>query len=390
VWNTFVDSLWFVFTESGLWLLVGFLIAGAVHAFVPAKLLLDQLGKPGLGSIAKAAAFGLPLPLCSCSVIPVAAGLRQGGAGKGASAAFTISTPQTGEESIPITWALFGPVFALTRPVVAVVTAFAAGVLIDRFAGDDRESDTSSDGGDLRGDSCCHSKPEPVSSCCSSQQAEAPKEDSGSCCSHETKQSGRPTYLIGSRLVEMLRYAFVTLPVDLAPWLALGLVGAAVIGAFVPADWVAEFASNQFLQMGAMLVLGVPLYICATSSTPLAFGLVAAGLSPGAALVLLLVGPATNVATILWVLKDLGARALGIYLSVIAATAIAAGLLFNAALSGFVQIADEGFHGGHEAGLLDGTFAIGLGVLLVTALFLRYIAPMFAMGQQPESVAPEH
>lgn len=384
MWNSFVDSLWFVFTESGLWLLVGFLIAGAVHAFVPARLLLDQLGRPGLGSIAKAAAFGLPLPLCSCSVIPVAAGLRQGGAGKGASAAFTISTPQTGEESIPITWALFGPVFALTRPVVAVVTAFAAGVLIDRFAGDDHDSGAAGDGGDSHAGNYCHNKPEPGPSCCSSDQPEAPEQDSAGCCSHEREQTGTTSRSVGSRLVEMLRYALVTLPVDLAPWLAMGLVGAALIGAFVPADWVAEFASNQFLQMGAMLVLGVPLYICATSSTPLAFGLVAAGLSPGAALVLLLVGPATNVATILWVLKDLGARALAIYLSVIAATAIAAGVLFNALLGGLVDVAEEGFHGAHEAGTLAGVFAVGLAALLLFALFIRFVAPRFAIRRQPE------
>jgi len=173
----------------------------------------------------------------------------------------------------------------------------------------------------------------------------------------------------------MLKYAFVTLPTDLAPWLVLGLGGAAFIGAVVPPGWIAEAASNELLQMLSMLLVGVPLYICATASTPLAFGLVAAGLSPGAALVLLLAGPATNVATMVWVYKDLGGRALAIYLGVIAVVAMAAGVVFNAFFSGFVQLAESVSSEGHEVGAIAWVGAVALAVLLLAALCIRYVVP---------------
>ena len=214
----FLDELWGVLIDSGVWLVLGLLISGCVHAFIPAGFVQRHLAGKGAGATARASLLGVPLPLCSCSVIPVAASLRRAGAGKGPTAAFAISTPQTGEESIPLTWALLGPVFAITRPIVAVVTAFTAGLLIDRFAGEGSMSPAAAP----EGGCCGGSSPEPARTpaCCASSQpatltvGESDKEPSW-----------------GDRIGTARRHGFGTLLLDLAPWLAVGLVMAAAVSA---------------------------------------------------------------------------------------------------------------------------------------------------------------
>lgn len=378
--TVFLSELWMILRESALWLIVGFAIAGIVHALVPREWMLRHLSGRGIAPVVKASLLGIPLPLCSCSVIPVAAGLRRQGASKGASAAFAISTPQTGEESIPITWALFGPVYAFARPVVAVLTGLIAGLLIDLTSTPDNPAPNPEPGTGLPSDpgaipfsitnadeaaqavervdaaaappaaGCCSTPPPPPpppptqgGSCCQSQPASS---SSSSCCSSEPAPppssccANKPTRGPSKARVA-LTHGFRTMPVDLALWLAIGLLLAALIGAFVPESFFTQHAGDGMLPKLAMLLVGIPLYICATSSTPLAWTLVAAGLSPGAALVLLLSGPATNPATMSWVIKDLGLRALAIYLGVIAVLALSAGILFDAALARFVHIADS-------------------------------------------------
>ncbi len=335
----FGADLWHILVESGVWLLVGLLIAGLVHAFVPRAWFMRHLGGRGTGAVVKASLLGIPMPLCSCSVIPVAAGLRSQGAGKGASAAFAISTPQTGEESIPLTWALFGPVFALARPVIAVVTGLIAGVAINVVEG----------------------------------AVEGEEGDQPSAIRDQQEEEGEQKS-VGEKLGVAWHHGFVTMLVDLAPWLAVGLVLAAAIGAAVPAGWIAEHVGTGLWPKVAMLFVGIPLYICATSSTPLAWSLVAAGLSPGAAIVLLLSGPATNVATMSWVIKDLGVKALVVYLLAIAAVSLGAGVLFDAYFAGMVTIAPAAGaheHAGSAWGLVQmmgaGAFSAGL----VWALWVR-------------------
>ncbi len=375
--TSFFNELWMILTESSLWLLFGFLLAGVVHVLVPREWMFKHLGGKGIVPLIKASLLGIPLPLCSCAVIPVAAGLRKQGASKGASAAFAISTPQTGEESIPLTWGLFGPVFALARPIIAVITGLVAGILIDLTHRNEHDADIQDSAADSIEDpnaiglsitnpdeasaavakiekretgSCCSSTPKPAEgSCCSSK----PKQSTSSCCSSKseptadsccsskkpkaepaeesccssTPQKTKLGFIGGTR--ESFRYGFAVMLVDLAIWLSIGLVMAAVIGAAVPPGWFEEHIGSGIVPKLVMLLVGIPLYICATSSTPLAFSLVVAGLSPGAALVLLLSGPATNVATMSWLIKDLGMKALVIYLGVIAGIALAAGIIFD-------------------------------------------------------------
>ncbi|MBZ0171756.1 MAG: permease, partial [Phycisphaerales bacterium] len=350
----------------------------------------------------KASLLGIPLPLCSCSVIPIAAGLRGSGASKGASAAFAISTPQTGEESIPLTWALFGPVYALARPVVAVATAFVAGVLIDRFVSDEtaanrREESPSHSCCSIppaavkkpccheppsEASSCCGPKPRvgnsAVSSCCEPERPAAGEADT--CCAENTTEqsccaqsNGSPGQGFAAKGGEVLRYGFGTLLRDLAPWLASGLLLSALIAAAVPVGWIESNIGTGFVPMLLMLVVGLPLYVCATSTTPLAYTLVVAGLSPGAAMVLLLAGPATNAATMSWVVKDLGVRALVIYLATIAVFAVAGGWAFDALLGGTIRLAEQGVAMDHSAlSLVQGGGAGAFVVLLVLALVERY------------------
>tara|TARA_R110002072_G_scaffold42064_4_gene117539 strand:- start:103977 stop:105260 length:1284 start_codon:yes stop_codon:yes gene_type:complete len=365
--DSFFHELWVILVESSLWLLVGFAMAGAIHAIVPRQWMLKHLSGGGFWPVAKASLLGIPLPLCSCSVIPVAAGLRSQGASKGASAAFAISTPQTGEESIPITWALFGPVYAITRPIVAVITGLVAGLLIDltgkeptKTAAENPESRPprdpnatslsivnaddagavveSVDSRNTPAKSCCSSKmpepAEPVSSCCSTPQTA----ETSSCCSSTPAQ---PNTSLGEKIKIGIKHGFGTMVIDLAGWLTFGLIVAALIAALLPVDWFAENLGTGITPKLLMLLIGIPLYICATSSTPLAFAMVAAGLTPGAALVMLLSGPATNVATMSWLIKDLGLRALIIYLGTIASIALLAGVLFDAFFLSFVNIADS-------------------------------------------------
>jgi uncharacterized protein len=362
--TAFLEELWMILTESSVWLVLGFLLAGVVHVLVPREWMLKHLGGKGIVPILKASLLGIPLPLCSCSVIPVAAGLRKQGASKGASAAFAISTPQTGEESIPLTWALFGPVFAFARPIIAVITGLTAGLLIDLTHRNEEhidDEDTIDDPGAIglsitnasdasvvvesvesKGTgSCCSSKPQQTASCCSAEP-----QASESCCSSAPATTSRG--FIGG-VSETFRYGFAVMLVDLVVWLTAGLLMAALIGALVPQGWIEENVGQGILPMLLMLVVGIPLYICATSSTPFAFGLVVAGLSPGAALVLLLSGPATNVATMSWMLKDLGAKALVIYLATIAIIALTCGMLFDAFFKHMVTLADLNQH--HEHGI---------------------------------------
>lgn len=415
------DALWALLLDSGLWLIVGFLMAGVMHAVVPKGFLERHLSGRGPWPILKASLLGIPLPLCSCSVIPVAAGLRRGGASRGASAAFAISTPQTGEESIPLTWALFGPVYALTRPVVAMITAFIAGSLIESFGGARRalgpasaaRSCGCSDGEQAKpahaccggavaelpkpAHSCCGGTAAPNSECgceseskscgCEPQDSAAPAKSCG--CSGDHRHGSKPQHNCGSahaaaeqrsawdRVQAGWRHGFVTMPIDLAPWLGIGFVLAALVTAIIPQGWIESNIGTGLLPMLIMLLIGIPLYICATSSTPLAYSLVVAGLSPGAALVLLLAGPATNVATITWALKDLGTKATVIYLGTIAVVAVAAGWVFDAFLTGTVQLGESaGLTTHSEMGVVYAVGAVLFVSLLGWALTMRVARSM--------------
>ena len=255
-----------------------------------------HLGGRGFWQVFKAAIFGVPLPLCSCGVIPVAASLRRHGASAAATTSFLISTPQTGVDSIMVTLSLLGPVFAVFRPVVAFLSGILGGVLVNIFGYDKGAP--------------AEERPACTAECCSGAE------------NH------------GGGLLRAVRYGFLTLPRDIHKALIVGILIAGAISAAVPDDFFAGVLGGGILSMLVMMAVGIPVYVCATASVPIAAALMMKGISPGAALVFLMTGPATNAATITTVWKIMGRRIAGIYLASVAASALAAGLILDALFRG--------------------------------------------------------
>ena len=283
--QNFFTSLLNVVCEMAPYLLLGFLIAGMLHVFVPQKFYSKYLSRNNKLSVLWAALLGIPLPLCSCGVIPTAIGLRNEKASKGAIAPFLIATPQTGIDSILATFSLMGLGFAIVRPVTALITGVCGGLLVNRLVrNDDVYNETTS------------------------------------ACQVES----------GSRIWRVLKYAYYDMIRDIGLRLVIGLVVAALIQVVVPDEFFLSFGSQPLLQMLVILAIAVPMYICSTGSIPVAAALMMKGLSPGAALVMLMAGPAVNLASILVVHKSLGRRFTSVYLLTIVGYYILFGLLLNA------------------------------------------------------------
>ncbi len=293
--NVLLES-WHVLVEAGPYVLFGFFVAGLLKAFVPDSFMANHLGGDSVGSVVKAAVIGVPLPLCSCGVLPAALGMRKQGASKGATTAFMISTPETGVDSMAVTYALIDPIMTIIRPIAASITAIFAGVLVNAFP----EKETA---------------PPPMSGILKQMPKDAhdhSHEQSGCGCSDGGCEVNTHQTIYGKFMFGM-EYAFGEMISDIGRWLLVGVVIAGIISAAMPADALNDFVGTGFLSYLVMLVVALPLYVCATASTPIAASLLLKGLSPGAALVFLLAGPATNGATITVMLKTLGKRAAGLY-----------------------------------------------------------------------------
>ncbi len=292
--------------EMSPYLLLGFFFAGLLHAFVPGVVYSRYLSGHGFRSVIYAAMLGVPLPLCSCGVLPTAMSLKKEGASKGATVAFLIATPETGVDSIAATYSLMGLPFAIIRPIAAFLTSLFAGVLVNKFDKTEPEAEKES---------------EPEHSCCCHHEEKQPEPEHSCCCHNEEKHS--------NRLVEALRYGFIDMMGDIGKWLVVGLVVAGLITVFVPNEFFEVFKDNTFLSMLLVLCIAIPMYICATGSIPIAVALIMKGLTPGAALVLLMAGPACNVASMLVLGKRLGKKTLLLYLFAIITGAIVAGCIID-------------------------------------------------------------
>lgn len=354
-----------IFYEGSLYILLGFLIAGLLHEFLPADLIARHLGREDPRSVATAALLGAPIPLCSCGVLPASAALRRKGAAKSPTMSFLVSTPETGVDSIALTYGLFGGVMAVVRPLVAVATAMLAGLLSMRVPGGDEplsESDLGALG--LHEHAHAHRRSGGPPSDPEARPAKGPRPKKGRATGRMTAEEW------GRRLDQAIRYGFVTLFDDLAFWLLLGLGLTGVLSATLPDDFFSATLGldRGLLPMLLVILAGVPLYLCASASTPVAAALVAKGLSPGAALVFLLVGPATNAATIAVVGRLLGGRRLRIYLGAIIAVALVAGLLLDLLAADVVRRATAEAFGGQESDVLSALkvmTALGFSALLL-------------------------
>lgn len=330
-----LHSLLFMLNEMSPYVLLGFLIAGLMHAFVPQRTFARHLSGRGFGTVVKSALIGVPLPLCSCGVLPAAIAMHRNGASKAASTSFLISTPQTGVDSIAATWSLLGPAFAVLRPLAALATAVLGGAAVGRS---EKEPAADIRTGEAAG------------------RATGPQSLSGKCR-------------------EALRYGFVDLAGSIGGWLVAGLIVAALITVYVPADFFSALGDRPLLSMIAVLIIAVPMYVCATGSIPIALSLVAKGLSPGTAFVLLMAGPAANFASFTLIAREMGRRAAVTYLVSIILGAVAFGLAIDYLLParwfamGPARIAAGCAHG---FSLFPSLCSGLLAVLLGTAIVRRY------------------
>ncbi len=351
----YVLSFWSVFTTMAPWLLFGFFVAGLVGLFFSSEQIKRHLSGAGFKPILKAVLIGIPLPLCSCGTIPVAATLRKEGASKGATGAFLIATPQTGVDSIVVTFSMLGWVFGLIRPFLALVTGLAGGSLIQKATGHEIETAAPEKPSESSVKSCCcHKEEAPVKSCCSNQSE-------GALMGEKRAARG---FL--SSVGYIFSFGFLQMLSSVKGSLFLGIAIAALAQQFLPENLGADYIKgNYFYEFGVIALLSIPIYVCSTASVPIAATLMLKGISPGAALVFLVLGPAVNAATVTTMFKILGARAGIIYLAVIATGSILMGLLLN--LSGMELMPTQFFmHSMHETHWLS-----HLSGILLAALMLR-------------------
>ncbi len=295
-----ITESWLVLGQMAPYLLFGFLVAGVLSVCISPAWVERRLGGRGLRPVLTASLFGVPLPLCSCGVIPVSASIRRHGASRAATTAFLLSTPQTGVDSIAVTYALLGPVFAIFRPVAALLTGLLGGFLVHVFG----EADETARGEESKPDAC--------------QEA---------CCEDGHEHNA---------LLRALRYGFVTLPRDIGLSLAIGIAIAGAMSVFVSPGQLHLYMGGGILSVLLLMAAGVPVYVCATASVPIAAGFMHMGASPGAALAFLITGPATNAATLTTVWRVMGRRTAALYLFTVIASAILCGLL----LDGLVPMAE--------------------------------------------------
>ena len=270
------------------YLILGMLTAGLISIFIDSRLVLKHIGSKNFSSVFKSTLLGIPIPLCSCGVIPVAATLRESGASKGSTVSFLVSTPQTGVDSILLTYGMLGPVFALFRPIAAFISGLFSGIVINQFDHEEHH----------------HSSKTSVS---------IDKEES-----------------LINRIIDGLKYGFFSLPSDIVKPLVQGLLVAAAIALFIPPNFIAEyFSSNNYIALIMMLLVSLPFYVCAPASIPIAVALMGKGVSAGAIFVFLMAGPATNASSIVVIKNILGSKTMYQYVILISITAIFFGLILD-------------------------------------------------------------
>lgn len=323
---------WNILAEFAPYLLIGFSIAGLLHYCIPPKLIINQLGKSNVYSVFKAAILGIPLPLCSCSVIPVASSIRKIGASRGATISFLSSTPQTGVDSLLATYGLFGGVFTAIKLTVALLCGLVSGILVDIF--------------------------------CKHKEGSTPEQNNHD--SHHAPPKNKS-------IAASLRYFFVELPLDLYKPLLVGIFIAGLINNFLPSDFFTGTFSSGLVAFIGITLISLPLYVCAVESLPLAFAFLSAGISPGAVLVFLIVGPASNSATILATLKIIGKQATVIYITTLVIIAWSAGYLTNLFLD--IEMNDFKEHHTHLSiwNHISATVLLGyfLSAVLCESIFFR-------------------
>jgi len=364
VFSELLVASWETFVTMAPYLLFGFFVAGFLSQWLNAERLSRWVAGDDLRSVGVASVLGAPLPLCSCSVVPVAASLRRAGAGKGATSAFLVATPETGVDSISVTYGLLDPLMTVVRPLASVASAILTGLGVNWLVRSGRDDEPEAG-----------LEEEPVKDCCSDSPSEAATQGA-------TASGGRP-----GLVARALRYAFVDMLDDLGGALLVGVLLSGVISVAIPDSVFEGSVLGGAAEILVMLAIGIPVYVCAASSTPIAASLILKGMSPGAALVFLLAGPATNLATLSVMTRYLGKRAVAVHVGALALVTLAMGFAVNglyAALgtTASAQVAEEAHSTSHLVGLAS---AVIFALLLLGTLWRRF------RGQDAELSGPvEH
>jgi len=363
----FLDAFVSVFLDMSLYMLIGMVLTGVLHVVMKRDTVARHLGPKAKLPAVKAAALGVPLPLCSCGVLPTTVYLSQSGASTSATMAFLISTPQTGVDSIIATFGMMGLVFAIYRPVAAFISGVAGGALVQKIAGNKRM-----DG----------AKPEAE---CAGDCAGTGQHCATDCVAEPKEKSG-----VKERLKSMVKYAFVEFIDDIALHFVVGVIIAALITMLIPGGFFESIhISSGIVAMLVMLVIGMPMYICSTSSIPIALALMAKGISPGAAFVFLFAGPATNAASLSVLTKSLGKKTVAIYLGVTAVSAVGFGLLLDGLINwlGLPMPAFTDMHAMHETSWLNIATGVIFGGVLLRSLIARLVRFIKARRQRKQDAA---
>ena len=332
--------MWDICLEMAPFLLLGFIFSGIISVFISDNLVYKQIGQKKFSSIIKSTLMGIPLPLCSCGVIPVAATLKDYGASKGATTSFLVSTPQTGFDSIFLTYGMLGPVFAIFRPLAAFISGLFCGLVVNAIDNDEHK----------------HSD-----------------------INKQSKQNNSPIF---ERIRSGIVYGFVTLPKDIVVPLFQGLLIAACIGFFIPPDFIASYvSSNRLLEYCVMLVVSLPLYVCATASIPIAVVLFSKGISAGAIFVFLMAGPATNASSVAIIGNIMGRKILYIYLALIALSAVFFGIIFDALFTINENILSKHNHLHHHENIFYVILTVVFGLIMANAYLSKRIENTSSKGK---------
>ncbi len=369
--NAFISNFMDMFLDMSCFIMLGLLLVGILHTFIKKDKILKHLGKDKFSSVVKASVVGVPLPLCSCGVVPTAVELKKSGASNGAVVSFLISTPQTGVDSIFATYSMMGLVMAIFRPIAAFISGILGGAFVNLFA----KKEVIAVEGEHTSSCCCHS--EETHTCCSheapvAELAEEPVAEHSCCCCHshaEVAVQKTPKWM------EVFQYAYGGFLDEIAIHFLVGMFLATIIATFLPADFFVSLGIQQGLvAMLAMVIIGLPMYICSTSSIPIAISLIGKGLSYGGAFVFLFTGPVTNIASLLVLRKVLGKKITGLYLTSVILCSIGFGLLLDVLMSKWDVLSFASAHGaGHFMFPEPVTIVIAIifALLLVKSIIVR-------------------
>ncbi|OON96823.1 MAG: hypothetical protein ATN31_01650 [Candidatus Epulonipiscioides saccharophilum] len=416
----YLGNFWDLFVDMSFYLVIGIIFTGILYAFVKKETVLKHVGKDDTKSVIKASVVGVPLPLCSCGVVPTAMYLEENGASKGAVVSFLTSTPQTGVDSIIATYGMMGPVFAIYRAVAAFLSGIFSGIVTNKFCKNEsinyskaknscscshsEKEETKSKATSCYCHSekeetkpettsccchsekeetkskatscCCHSekeetKPETTSCCCHSKEKEHKSEDTSCCCNHNVVDPAKTSFL--AKVKTIFTYGFGSFLDEISGHLVIGLIIATLISTAIPEDLLTNI-QTPILSMIMMLIIGIPMYVCSTASIPIAISLIMKGISPGAAFVFLFAGPVTNIASLTILYNSLGKKTMAIYLGSVAFCSIIFGLILDAAINFFhSDITIQAVHAHlHDHSMTEDVIAIIFGILVIRSLLKKF------------------